>query len=183
MIDLSKKSKKANAFICGFGQSRRVVLSDTLVRNFTAAEIEAVVAHELGHYKNRDILKLIVINSAFIYFSFFIVDMALQEVLLRMGGMAIYDIAGFPIFALMMLLLSLLMTPALNACSRAIEAAADRFSIGVTRAPDVFISMMDKLGRMNLAEYEPSVFNEIMFYDHPPIAKRIKFARGMRKNI
>ena len=179
-IDLSTKSKKANAFICGFGKSRRVVLSDTLIQNFTPEEIEAVVAHELGHYKNRDILKTIAVNTVVIFFSFFVVDKVLKAALIKTGGMAIYDIAAFPVFVLSMTLLSLFMAPALNAYSRLIEVAADRFSIELTKAPDVFISMMDKLGQMNLAEYEPSRFNEIMFYDHPPIAKRIKFARSMQ---
>jgi len=177
-IDLSRKSKKANALICGFGKNRRVILTDTLIENFSISEIEAVIAHELGHYKNKDILKSIIINTAVIFLSFFLIDKVLKIVLLQMGNLMIYDIAAFPVFALSMTLLSLLMTPLIHAYGRRIEVKADRFSLEMTNKPEIFISMMDKLGKMNLAEYEPSRFNEIMFYDHPPIAKRIKFAQS-----
>lgn len=175
-IKLSEKTKKANAFVCGLGKSRRVVLSDTLIADFSVDEIETVVAHELGHYQHRDIVKLTAINSIMIFGAFFFMDFFLKISLSKMG-LAKSDIAGLPIFILGMVVFGLVTTPFLNAFSRFLERAADRFSLEVTGKREEFISMMDKLGKMNLAEFSPSRFDEIMFYDHPPIAQRIEMAK------
>ena len=177
-IDLSSKTKKANAFICGLGKSRRVVVSDTLLNNFSNDEIVSVVAHELGHYKNKDIVKLISVNTVIIFLSFFVIDKVLNYSLVELGGLEISDIAAFPVFALTMMMLGLVASPFASAFSRRLETAADRFSLTLTKNKDAFISMMEKLCEMNLAEVNPGRFNELMFYDHPPIKKRIKFAEN-----
>ena len=90
------------------------------------------------------------------------------------------DIAAFPLFALGMMLFGLITTPLLNAFSRFLEVQADLFSLRMTEKPEEFISMMTKLGEMNLAEMKPSWINEMMFYDHPPILKRIRFAEQFK---
>ncbi len=178
MIDFSAKTKKANAFVCGLGNKRRVVLSDTLVANFTIPEIEVVVAHELGHYKHRDIAKFLVVNTVFVLVAFYVADRSLEYVLARLGNLQIADIATLPLFALTMGALGFLSAPVLNAFSRFLEVKADAFSLQLTENPQAFITMMRKLGEMNLVEWEPSRFREIMFYDHPSLTKRIKFAEG-----
>jgi len=177
-INFSAKTKKANAFVCGLGSQRRVVLGDTLIEDFTKEEIGAVVAHELGHYVAKDILKLIVVNTALIFLGFFLIDKVLAIVLARSGGLTINDIAVFPVFALALMVFGFLVTPLLNAFSCYLETQADRFSLTLTEDPQSFIGMMSKLGQKNLAEMNPSRFDEIMFYDHPPIAKRIKLAKN-----
>ena len=178
MINFSSKTKKATAFICGLGKTRRVVLTDTLVSNFTIPEIETVVAHELGHYKHRDILKINLINSLVIFFGFYLMDRILRLALVHLGLTRIDDIAFFPILALGMIVFGFLTTPLMNWYSRIVEVRADRFSLELTQKPKEFIAMMHKLATMNLAEYEPNRFQEVWFYDHPPIAKRIKFAEN-----
>jgi len=177
-INLSSKTKKANAFVCGLGKKRRVVLGDTLVSNFSVPEIEAVVAHELGHYKNKDIIKLIAVNAFVVFWGFFLVHKILNYLLLSWGGIAISDIASLPIFTLSMMIFGFLVTPILNAYSRKLEVAADKFSLDFTKNREAFSSMMEKLGQMNLAELNPSWINEMMFYDHPPIPKRVQFAKN-----
>ena len=180
-IDFSKKTKKANAFICGMGRSRRVVLTDTLLANFSPEEIKTVVAHELGNYQHRDILKLIAVNGAVTFLGFFLADKFLRSFLnLGFGasGIRIEDIGSLPFLALTMMIFGLAASPALNAFSRLLEVEADRFSIQLTKAPAQFISMMKKLGEMNLAEEDPGWFDVIMFYDHPPVKERIQFAQG-----
>ena len=101
---MTEKTKKANAFVCGLGKNRRVVLSDTLVKDFTHEEIEAVVAHELGHYKHRDIIKLLGLNSVFILCSFYLIDLALKRVLWNLQGIRLEDVAGLPLVVLALML-------------------------------------------------------------------------------
>ncbi|MDP2938644.1 MAG: M48 family metallopeptidase [Candidatus Omnitrophota bacterium] len=172
-IDLSRKTKKANAFVCGLGRNRRVVLSDTLLNNFSQEEIEGVVSHELGHYVNHDTLKLILVNSILAFAGFFLADKLLKNLLFN-------DIAFFPIIALALLLLGFIILPAQNGFSRYLERQADLFSLRVTKNKPAFISMMMKLAKINLADLTPSLLIEIWLYDHPPIAKRIKLAQDYK---
>lgn len=179
-IDFSSKTTKANAFICGLGTSRRVVLSDTLLAEFADEEIEAVVAHELGHYRHRDILKLLVVNTAVIFAGLLIIDKILKRAVSHFSFSGIDDIASLPLFILVFSLFGLIVAPAINWYSCRLEKEADRFSLEVTGKPSVFIAMMNKLAEMNLAEFQPNRFIEIFFYDHPPIRKRIEFARAFK---
>lgn len=176
LINFSSKTKKANAFICGLGQSRRVVLSDTLVSRFSVAEIETVIAHEIGHYKHHDILKLTVMHSAVVFLGFYLIDLFLKGAIRSFGIDRIDDIAFFPVVALAMTVFGFLIMPLLNGFSRSLEVAADAFSLKLTGKPADFISMIRKLGEMNLADFEPNRWIEFFFYSHPSIAKRITFA-------
>ena len=177
LINFSSKTKKANAFICGLGRSRRVVLSDTLVNGFTVDEIETVIAHEIGHYKHHDILKLTVINAAVVFLGFFFADRNLTGLMTYCGISRIDDIAFFPIVALAFMVLGLVVMPLLNGYSRRLEVAADRYSLSLTKKPKDFISMIHKLGEKNLADFEPHPAIEAFFYSHPSISKRIVFAQ------
>jgi len=180
-INFSSKTKKANAFFCGIGKSKRVVLSDTLISEFSIQEIEAVVAHELGHYIHKDVIKMLFINAVLIFFGLFLMNKFLMYALTHLGLIRIDDIAFFPIILLGFIAFSLGTTPLLNAYSRSIERDADQFSIEKTKNTNAFITMMEKLGEMNLAEFHPNRFVEIFFYDHPPISKRIKFAKNLKQ--
>lgn len=179
-INFSTKTKKANAFICGLGKSRRVVLSDTLIEEFSIPEIEAVVAHEMGHYRYHDVLRLALAYFLTTFFGFYLIDRLMQFSLSFLKLNRVDDIALFPALALFFLLWNFLTMPLLNAYSRVREEKADAFSLKLTGKPDDFISTMEKLGAMNLAEFDPGIFVEYLFYDHPPIGKRIKFARKMK---
>ena len=183
LIDLSKKTKKANAFICGLGASRRIVLSDTLVSNYTIPEIETVVAHEIGHHQHKDIWRLMAVNTATTFLGFFLMDKFLNYALVRLNLGRIDDIAFFPVLALGMMIFNFLAMPFLNAFSRRIEVRADEFSLNLTKNPQSFISMMEKLGVQNFAEFEPHWLKEWMFYDHPSIAKRIKLAANFNPAV
>jgi len=174
LVNLSSKTKKPNAFMCGLGKSRRVILSDTLVDNFSLPEIETVVAHELGHYKHHDILVLTVLNALVVLGGLWGIDRFWKTVL----QVPLADMAYFPLLALLFGLFGFVTMPFLNAVSRYCEIQADRFSLRVTQKPTDFISMIQKLGEMTLAEFEPGWLKETFFYDHPPIIKRIKFAES-----
>ena len=179
-IDLSRKSNKANAFMCGLGNNRRVVLSDTLLKEFSDEEIEIVVAHELAHYKRKDIAKLLLSNSCVIFLGFFLIHLYFRYAVSAHQLSALDDISFLPIVLLCFSLFVFLTAPAINGYSRHIERLADKFAIQQTRNPAGFVSMIQKLGQMNLAEFEPNKFIEIFLYDHPPIAKRIAYAKQFR---
>ncbi|MCD4779865.1 MAG: M48 family metallopeptidase [Candidatus Omnitrophica bacterium] len=176
-IDMSSKTKAANAFLCGMGRTRRVVLSDTLISNFSIDEIESVVAHELGHYKHHDILRLLAVNTVVIFSLFYMMYRLFDSAVPYFGLTGIDDISFFPVFILTFILVSFLITPALNAFSRLLERDADLYGLQNTTNKGSFVSMMNKLGEMNLAEKNPSPMVEMFFYDHPPVGKRIAFAQ------
>ncbi|MFA5059449.1 MAG: M48 family metallopeptidase [Candidatus Omnitrophota bacterium] len=183
MVDFSKKTKKANAFICGLGKGRRVVLSDTLVSDFSIPEIEAVVAHEIGHYKHHDILKLTIFHTLTTLLGFFIMNRLWEVFAAHSPAIHIADIAFFPVLAVAFSMFSFLMMPLSNSFSRYLEVKADLFSLKATLAPQHFISMMKKLGVKNLSEFNPGLLTEIFLYDHPPISKRIDLAQNYQLSL
>ncbi len=179
-IDLSTKTKKANAMLCGMGKSRRVILSDTLLQNFTSEEIEVIAAHEMAHYKHHDILKLLAMNALMIFGGLFFVNQYLQASLARYGVSGIHDISFLPMILIIFMLFGLVTMPLLNFISRMIEKQADLFSLEATGNKEAFISAMRKLGRLNLAEERPAWLSELFLYDHPPLYKRIQMAQRMK---
>ncbi|MBN1497284.1 MAG: M48 family metallopeptidase [Spirochaetes bacterium] len=176
-FNLSKDTKKANAGFTGIGSSKRIILSDTLIERFTPDEIAVVFAHELGHYRKRHIVKSIVLGSASIFLSFFLCGELYRVTLGYLGYEQVYDIAAIPVLLFYLTLFSLVTMPLSNALSRRYEREADRYALDATRDRDAFISTMEKLADMNLADRDPNPVTEFMFYSHPSIKKRIAFAR------
>jgi STE24 endopeptidase len=176
VLDFSKKTVKANAMVAGLGRTKQIYLSDTLVNDFTQEEVEVVLAHELGHYLRRDILKLTLLNLVLSLVSFFAVSLFLEKLFYGFGFMSLTDIAGLPLLLLVFMLMGFVLLPLQNAFSRSLERGADRFALDSTGHQDSFISMMRRLGEKNFAEFEPSRLVEIFFYSHPPIQKRIQMA-------
>ncbi len=183
VIDLSKKTVKANAALSGFGNSMRIFIGDTMLKDYSAEEIEAVLAHELGHYKYNHILKFILFGAASSFAGFYIANIALKNLIGILGFRGISDVAGFPLLALALFFFTLFILPLQNGLGRAFEKRADYFAPDMTRNPDAFISMMGKLSDQNLADRNPSRFAEIFLYDHPPIEKRIRMAESLRGKL
>ncbi len=175
-IDLSKKTVKANAALAGLGKTRRVLLGDTMLKEYTHDEIEAVLAHELGHHKKGHIMKLLVFGAAANFIGFYIASLVFNALSWRLNLRGVSDLAGFPFLLLIFFFFALVMMPVQNGLSRKFEREADRFALEITGNPGAFISMMGKLGDQNLADREPNRFIEIFLYDHPPIGKRLKAA-------
>lgn len=178
-MDMSRKTRAANAALAGLGNTRRILLGDTLLKSFEADEIETVLAHELGHHANRDIWKGLAFQSAISTLGFYAAYrvMAFFSHALGLSGPA--DIAGLPLLMLTMAGVSLLFMPTSNAFSRRLERKADRFALDLTENPAAFVSTMTRLGRQNLAEFEPNPIVEFMLYSHPSISRRIRAAREM----
>jgi len=181
---LSEKSKKANAALTGLGNTRRIILADTLLSNYSSDEIEAVLAHELGHHVHRHIPKSILVQAGITLFGFWAANWVLHYAVDQLHLFeTLSDFANLPLLALLSTLLSFLVLPALNAYSRYNEREADRYAFRSLSTVDAFITSMNKLAEQNLAERSPSKFVEWLFHSHPSISKRISAAQAWRKVI
>ena len=177
VLELSKKTVKANAMGTGLGTTKRIYISDTLLHEFSPEEIEVVVAHELTHDKNKDIAKHIVVTFLIGLVSFFVCDLALNRAVGYFGFISKADVANVPLLCLLISVVGLIILPLQNGFSRLLERAADTGAIRATGNKAAFISMITKLGKKNLADFTPSRLSELFLYDHPPIGKRITFAQ------
>ena len=181
ILELSKKTIKANAMVTGIGRTKRIYLSDTLVNDFSHDEIEVVMAHELTHDKNKDIYSHILVSFAVSAFSFYVCDIFLAKSPDLFGYISKDDIANLPFLSLLILVAGIIVLPFQNGFSRFLENKADEGSINATGNPKGFISMISKLGHKNLADFSPGKTVEIFLYDHPPISKRINLAKQFIK--
>jgi len=176
---LSEKSKKANAALTGLGTTRRIILADTLLDNYSDDEIEAVLAHELGHHVHKHILKSILVQAGITFGGFWLANEVLRYAVERRHLFeTMSDFANFPLLILVSTVLSFLLMPALNAYSRFNERQADRYCFESVASVEPFISSMSKLAEQNLAEKEPARWVEWLFHSHPAIAKRVAAAEG-----
>jgi STE24 endopeptidase len=179
---LSEKSKKANAALTGLGATRRIILADTLLDNYSHDEIEAVLAHELGHHVHRHILKSIFVQAGITLFGFWLADYVLSyAVYHRHLYPYMSDFANLPLLILVSTVLSFLLMPALNAYSRFNERQADRYCFQSVASVEPFISSMNKLAEQNLAERTPARWVEWLLHSHPAIAKRVAAAEAWAK--
>ena len=178
---LSEKSKKANAALTGLGATRRIILADTLLDNYTPDEIEAVLAHELGHQVHRHILKSIFVQAAITFVGFFAANWALHYAVDQHMFEELSDFANLPLLALVSVVLSFLLMPALNAYSRFNERQADRYAFESIATIEPFISSMNKLADQNLAERTPAKWVEWFFHSHPSISKRLEAAHAWER--
>jgi len=176
---LSEKSKKANAALTGLGNTRRIILADTLLENYSHDEIEAVLAHELGHHVHRHIFKSIVLQVMVTFAGFWAANEVLRYATYQWHMFDLLsDFANLPLLALVSAALSLVLMPALNAYSRFNERQADRYCWQSVGSVDPFITAMDKLSAQNLSEKKPSRLVEILFHSHPAVSRRIEAAKS-----
>jgi STE24 endopeptidase len=177
---LGERTRRANAALVGTGRTRRIILSDTLLADYTDDEIEVILAHEMGHHVHRDILKGLLVELVVLLLGFFAASRALDWWSASLGLTGHADVAGLPLLLLAGGAISLIVTPFLNAFSRFNERRADRYALTLTRRPSSFISAMKRLGTQNMAEEYPSTASLLLFHTHPPIAQRIAAARAFR---
>ena len=180
---LSEKSKKANAALTGLGATRRIILADTLLDNYSDDEIEAVLAHELGHHVHRHILKSIFVQAGITLFGFWLANEVLRYAVERRHMFAgMYDFADLPLLILVSTVLSLLLMPALNAYSRFNERQADRYCFESVASVEPFITSMNKLADQNLSEKMPARWVEWLLHSHPAITRRVAAAEAWAKS-
>ncbi len=176
-MNLSSKTTAANAALMGLGNTRRVVLGDTLLDHYSPDEIAVVFAHELGHHAHGDVPRLIGSQAVVTFVGLYLGKLALEWGQHQFGYQGVADVAGLALLALTLGIVSVVTMPILNALSRHMERAADWYALCLTQAPQAFITTMTRLADQNLAEYDPARWVEILFYDHPSIAERIQMAR------
>lgn len=172
---LSDKSKKANAALMGLGHTRRIVLADTLLENYTEDEIEAVLAHELGHHVHKHIAKTIAVQAVISFLGFWVVKTALRRPYPQWFSSQA-DFANLPLILLVTTVMSLLLLPILNSYSRFNERQADQYAWKSIASIQPFLTAMEKLAAQNLAERVPARWVEILFHSHPSVSRRIEAA-------
>jgi len=178
-IALSQETVKANAMLAGLGRTRRVLLGDTLLNNFSPAEIAVVFAHEVGHHVFRHVRKMILLGLVVSLAGFWICDCSLAAWAADRGQPL--DYANLPIWTepwimLVLSIFGLLMEPLMNAISRRHERQCDRYAFERTREPAAYISAFSKLARQNKDDPCPHWFEVLWLHDHPPIGERLAIA-------
>lgn len=172
---MSAETKKANAMLAGVGRTRRVVLGDTLLANFTPEEIEVIFAHELGHHVHRHLPKYLLAGVVYCLVGFWVCDLVLQT---YVGGVAY---AEMPVYTLPLLMLSItvlsqLVEPLQNAVSRWAERQADRYALARTGRRNAYVSAFRKLSKINKDDPNPHPLEVFLFHSHPPISERLAIA-------
>ncbi|HUI43303.1 MAG TPA: M48 family metalloprotease [Terriglobia bacterium] len=176
---LGEKTKKANAALVGLGNTRRILLADTLLQNFSDDEIEAVLAHELGHHVHADIWRALAVQTAATFLGLYAVSLVLARWSVPLGFRGPSDFADLPLVALVALAVSLLLLPAVNGVLRRAERAADAFAVRSIADGAFLASALERLAALNLAEHEPNRWIEFVFHSHPSIGRRIAFVRRL----
>jgi STE24 endopeptidase len=181
-IDASRRSTKSNAFFAGFGKYRRIGLFDTLIQKHTVDELVSVLAHEIGHYKKRHIIKQLVlatINSGLMFFilSFFIKNIGLFAAF-RMDETSIY--ASLLFFSFLYIPISFILSIFANFLSRRYEYEADSFVLYTYKKPEGMILALKKLSVDNLSNLTPHPLKVFLHYSHPPVLQRIQAIREIK---
>lgn len=176
IMDGSKRSSKSNAFFTGFGKNKRIVLFDTLVAQHSSDELVAILAHEVGHYKKKHVLKgliLSIIHFGFLFWllSIFLNERGLYEAFFMQQQM-VYT--GIVFFGLLYSPLEVIISLILNALSRKNEYEADKFAVETTGLPDQFIESLKKLYINNKSNLTPHRLYVFINYSHPPVIERIQ---------
>ncbi len=179
VVEFSAKGTTANAALMGWGRTRRIVLSDTLITGYSPEEIEVIMAHEMGHQRHNDIYRLFVVRAAILLVTFFFTGLIFEAAAVPLGFSGIADVAALPLLALIFVGLNLLTSPRANGYSRRIEAAADSYALELTGDTRSFINAMTRLTDQNLGEAAPSRWVENLLYTHPSYASRVAYARSL----
>ena len=174
---LGEKTRRANAALVGSGRTRRILLSDTLLAEYTDDEIEVILAHELAHHVHHDIPRALLLETLLLIAAGYAAAAALQRWWVPLGITGPADVAGFPLLMLAAGVVMVTATPLVNAFSRSNERRADRYALQLTRRTEAFITAMRRLASQNLIEDQPSRPVVWLFHSHPPIAERIEAAR------
>jgi STE24 endopeptidase len=182
-FDMSRRTKQANAALMGLGNTRRIILGDTLLSEFTPDEIETVLAHEFGHHVHKDIPLGIAVGTLMTLGGLYLASLGLNWGVRAMGFETVADIAAFPLFALVSALYGLVTLPLENAFSRWRERRADRYALEVTRKGTVYASALVRLANQNLVDVEPEAWVEFLLYSHPALGKRIRMAQKAAEGV
>jgi STE24 endopeptidase len=177
-LDFSRRTAEANAAVIGMGRSRRVVLADTLLAEFPPDEVDAVVAHEIGHHVHHDVQRLLVWNGVLIWLGLALAARLAPAALPILGLPSLGYVPGYPMLFAVAALFFVLIAPLINWWSRRLESDADRFALELTCNPAAFIGAMRRLAHQNLVELRPPRWAEVLLASHPALHRRIARAQA-----
>jgi len=177
--DMSRQTKKENAFLAGLGKTRRVVLGDNLMENMSVQEIESIIAHEVGHYKSKHIWKNIVLSTLQGIVVFCILNWALSSIFPAFLSSTVWNLTLFPVFVIFMGFISgFLFGPLSNAFSRFFERQADQYALEMIQDKKAFMTAIAGLADRNLSNAYPAGWIKFLYYSHPPIGERLTMAES-----
>ncbi len=182
--DASRQGNHSNAYFTGFGATQRIVLFDNLLKNHPPAEVESIVAHEIGHWRHRHIVKGIALAALGVLLGLFVLAQLLRLIVGR-GPLALRspaDPAGLPFILLVFQLGAWVAMPVENAISRSFERQADEASLELARQPAAFIAAENRLAVDNISNVAPLPFSVWLFASHPPAVERIRMAEDWRQH-
>ncbi len=175
--DMSRQTKKENAFLAGMGKTRRVVLGDNLLMNMSVPQIESIIAHEVGHYRHHHLIKNILIGTAQQVVVFLILQVSLKALFPQFLSSNSWNLALIPMIAIFIgALTGIFFGPLNNAISRGFEKQADRYALENTGDKRSFLTALAGLADRNLSNAYPQWWVKILYYSHPPIGERLEMA-------
>ena len=174
-IDGSKRSTKSNAYFTGFGKNKKIALFDTLIKNHTVAELVAVLAHEIGHFKKKHIVKTLILGVLQMGVIFYLLDLFIEnrELFNAFGVPELSVYLSFIFFSFLLSPLSKLLGVGMALFSRKNEFEADAYAVEVTGSTSPMITALKKLSKDNLVNLTPHPFYVFINYSHPPMTERI----------
>ena len=180
---LEEKTATGNAAFTGIGKTKRIILGDTLLNNYSDDQILSILAHEIGHYKNKDTSRLLAVGTVMAVFGFWLAHTLLQLFVTKVcdTGTSISDIETLPLFLFALMIFSVVTMPISNGYSRKREYAADRYAVESMGDADGLTTALDKLAEQNLTNKEPHRLIEIMLHSHPSLNRRLAAAKAITK--
>lgn len=176
VADASRRTTALNAYVSGFGGTRRIVVYDTLLAQATPQEVRLVAAHELGHARDRDVLTGTLLGALGAAAAVCALSLLLSwPALLRRAG--VDDARVVPLVLLLLAVGTLVTGPAVNLVSRQVEARADVTALDLTGDVDTFVSSQRRLARTNLSDLDPNPLAYLLFATHPSTTERLALAR------
>jgi len=175
-MDGSRRSSKSNAFFTGFGKFRRIALFDTLIAKHSTEELVSILAHEIGHYKKRHVVKTVALSALLTGIKFFILSFFINntELFAAFGMEKTSVYASLVFFGFLYTPITMIFSLGILYLFRKHEYEADRYVVSTYKKPDVFIEAIKKLTVDNLSNLTPHPLTVWLHYTHPPVMKRIE---------
>jgi len=180
-MDESKRSRHTNAYFAGIGRTKRIILFDTLLQGMTPDEIIAVLAHEIGHWKRRHLLKGLAVTQALSLALLFCCYHVLKgPMLAALFGITVDTLpAKILLVAFLASMVLFLLKPAMNGFSQSLEREADLFSCDLSGKSETMVEALVKLSKENLSNLFPHPLYAFFNYSHPPVLERIRYIRAL----